>query len=960
MKQKLIFLAALFTATFAFSAEYYVDASRTDDTGFATNWLTAKQTIQAAVDLTTAGDTVWVTNGIYTRIVVTNAISIRSVNGPEETNINGEGARCVKLASEAMLNGFSVTNGYARGGSTWHDGCGGGIFCDFPSTNTVITNCVIRFNRAQNRGGGASGGVFFDCIIRSNEVTSGIGGGVSHAVLDGCRIAGNLSYGNGGGAYDCQLSSCHLWDNEADVNRGAGGGSYSCDLSLCTVVSNRAAYGGGSGGSVLRNSLLFGNQAELGGGVFKSTLINCTVTENIATNSAGDASGGGAYFTVLRNSIVFNNSADTNADYFYSGWNQDWGFDAQYSCFSEAPNGLSGNISSNPTFVNATSGNYRLQSNSLCVNAGFNADAPDGVDLDENSRVVNTYVDMGAYESAHNTPRQYIRDFLPATGVSFSETNTVYLSATGGGSGNPVIFSALLGCPVVWINSTTMQFSAGGDVYIIANQAGDSYYDAAIPVTNHYIVPYMGTFYVDVSQPDDTGASTNWATAKKTIQAAVNLATDGSSIWVTNGLYLLSKEVFITNAISVQSANGPGMTIVDGGGGNRCFSLQGDCLVSGFTITNGGVRFPEFGGGVYCSDEKPVVSNCYFISNAAGVDFVTGWAGNGGGMYKGTALDCVFDSNGAHFGGGMAQGIAQNCIFKNNYGIGGPQWGDSYGAGMSGGEAQNCLFVENTNCFYGAGMRSGTAINCTFVGNWARFDGSAVDRAVVYNGIFKQNISGIGYSEIVGSEVYYSCATQLISGVNGNITNLPLFVNAAGRDFRLMSNSPCINWGNHSVVSSATDLDGNPRIIEDVIDMGAYEYQGVLGLTDSDGDGIPDDWERQHGGNQNPERTCSNRINKVRQAYIAGLNPNDPNSQFLTSALRFPTSSVLGWNATSGRVYSVWWTTNLLNGFQSLETDIPWTANSYTDDVHNADGQMYYKIDVQLENKDGDEATTEI
>jgi hypothetical protein len=64
MKQKLIFLAALLTALSALSAEYFVDAARPDDTGAATNWATAKKTIQAAVDLTVNGDTVWVTNGV--------------------------------------------------------------------------------------------------------------------------------------------------------------------------------------------------------------------------------------------------------------------------------------------------------------------------------------------------------------------------------------------------------------------------------------------------------------------------------------------------------------------------------------------------------------------------------------------------------------------------------------------------------------------------------------------------------------------------------------------------------------------------------------------------------------------------------------------------------------------------------------------------------------------------------
>jgi len=91
MKQKSIFLAALFTAAFAFSAEYYVDASRADDTGSATNWATAKKTIQAAVDLTTDGDTVWVTNGTYnlsSEISVTNAITVQGVNGRDVTIVD--------------------------------------------------------------------------------------------------------------------------------------------------------------------------------------------------------------------------------------------------------------------------------------------------------------------------------------------------------------------------------------------------------------------------------------------------------------------------------------------------------------------------------------------------------------------------------------------------------------------------------------------------------------------------------------------------------------------------------------------------------------------------------------------------------------------------------------------------------------------------------------------------------
>ena len=44
---------------------FYADASRQDDSGDGLSWATAKQTIQAAVDLAADGDTVLVTNGVY-------------------------------------------------------------------------------------------------------------------------------------------------------------------------------------------------------------------------------------------------------------------------------------------------------------------------------------------------------------------------------------------------------------------------------------------------------------------------------------------------------------------------------------------------------------------------------------------------------------------------------------------------------------------------------------------------------------------------------------------------------------------------------------------------------------------------------------------------------------------------------------------------------------------------------
>lgn len=125
----------------------------------------------------------------------------------------------------------------------------------------------------------------------------------------------------------------------------------------------------------------------------------------------------------------------------------------------------------------------------------------------------------------------------------------------------------------------------------------------------------------------------------------------------------------------------------------------------------------------------------------------------------------------------------------------------------------------------------------------------------------------------------------------------------------------------------------------------------VADVVDRDRDGLTDGWEQRYflnPTNANPAAGCSNGVNTVLQAYISGLDPNDPNSKFLTSALRSPTSNVLGWNATSGRVYSIYWATNLLEGFHPLETNIPWTVGYFTDSVHSASEEGFYKIKVEL------------
>jgi hypothetical protein len=135
----------------------YVDVNSTNATPPYTNWATAAAIIQDAVDAAVAGDEIVVTNGIYptggravgtnllaNRVAVDKPVTLRSVNGPRFTVIQGEqvlaatngAVRCVYLADGASLSGFTLTNGATRSVYDFpanRESSGGGIWCE--STN---------------------------------------------------------------------------------------------------------------------------------------------------------------------------------------------------------------------------------------------------------------------------------------------------------------------------------------------------------------------------------------------------------------------------------------------------------------------------------------------------------------------------------------------------------------------------------------------------------------------------------------------------------------------------------------------------------------------------------------------------------------------------------------------------------------------------------------------------------
>ncbi len=95
-------LLTLFAAGSVFTDAHYVDATSPSSTPPFTSWATAATNIQDALDAATAGDEVVVTNVAYAtggravspcfltnRVMVDRAPTVRSVNGPEVTIIEG-------------------------------------------------------------------------------------------------------------------------------------------------------------------------------------------------------------------------------------------------------------------------------------------------------------------------------------------------------------------------------------------------------------------------------------------------------------------------------------------------------------------------------------------------------------------------------------------------------------------------------------------------------------------------------------------------------------------------------------------------------------------------------------------------------------------------------------------------------------------------------------------------------
>ena len=177
----------------------------------------------------------------------------------------------------------------------------------------------------------------------------------------------------------------------------------------------------------------------------------------------------------------------------------------------------------------------------------------------------------------------------------------------------------------------------------------------------------------------------------------------------------------------------------------------------------------------------------------------------------------------------------ENCVITNNSGRsgGGVQIGDN------GGIVRNCLIADNTctDATGGGGVliSAGTLECCTVVGNTvdaslgAKGDGVYQTKGTIRNCIIAMNgknrlqANDSNHYKSDGTCTYTCTYPKTVTG-EGNVWKDPKFADPAQGDYRIKSGSPAQNAGtNQAWMDGATDLQGNPRILNKVVDMGCYE-----------------------------------------------------------------------------------------------------------------------------------------
>ena len=341
------------------------------------------------------------------------------------------------------------------------------------------------------------------------------------------------------------------------------------------------------------------------------------------------------------------------------------------------------------------------------------------------------------------------------------------------------------------------------------------------------------TYYVDATRPNNNGNGRSLKTAKKTVQAAINLAKSGDTILVYPGSYAPIK----TNnkKITVKSVKGSAKTKIAKNSQNKAIALAQLGKPRNYSYTDSDGKKVSYSSAPFTEGKSTTLQGFLLDgkNRSSNYEPLLGLSG-------GSAKSCSVRRLGSD--AGWATQVALNatlskCAVKGNHAAiadgcilircqivdNEERWDDSAFSKTS---LRNCLIAGNR--FRGTGewashFSSSTLVNCTIAQNRTKCESAMFSRkSKYYNCILRDNWRGETGKTVHNAD----------SGNTYNYTNKdnkdPKFVDAENGNFKLSKKSPFIDKGKvQTAIKSyvgSLDLAGKKRIRGKAIDRGCYEY----------------------------------------------------------------------------------------------------------------------------------------
>ncbi len=267
--------------------------------------------------------------------------------------------------------------------------------------------------------------------------------------------------------------------------------------------------------------------------------------------------------------------------------------------------------------------------------------------------------------------------------------------------------------------------------------------------------------------------------------------------------------IMLKNSNAIIRSNTISQSRVPGGVCSGIFCWYSNPVIENNTIKDGLLGTSSSGGAIYCYHSTPTIKGNIIYNN---------FSSNGSGIY-------LYNSSPT---------ISDNLLFNNEaYPINSNAYGGCIYLLNS-----NAIFLNNTivnnHAKYGGGVvlynSNPTFRNCIIYGNSAT---SLGNQFYIYD---EQSDPTIEYCNIQGGPALFELNGTFYTGLyNNNIDSNPLFTNPTSStginsnssisNWNLLANSPCIDSGDPSFQTNSTDVLQNPRVVNNIVDVGAIENQ---------------------------------------------------------------------------------------------------------------------------------------